>query len=175
MLQLIDLVFNKHNDCATNKPPYRMPVLTPRELQVLSAIAQGVQPGRLARQLGLHVKTISSHKCTAMRKLGFSRNHELYHWLSRQGGLVKNPINTRGSAPVTVPMNPSGKDHQAFTLRQDLLAHEQQLARQRVELESLRQEVTALRKGKLSLPVVNAPIMSDQQQLQQWVVGLGDA
>ncbi|WP_411752415.1 hypothetical protein [Serratia sp. (in: enterobacteria)] len=72
-------------------------------------------------------------------------------------------------------MNPSGKDHQAFTLRQDLLAHEQQLARQRVELESLRQEVTALRKGKLSLPVVNAPIMSDQQQLQQWVVGLGDA
>ncbi|WP_447889719.1 helix-turn-helix domain-containing protein [Serratia fonticola] len=86
-----------------------MPVLTPREIQVLSEIGQGLQSVLIAKKLGLHVKTASTHKCAAMRKLGFSRNQELYYWLRIQSELTQSSINTQNYAPITVPMKPSGK------------------------------------------------------------------
>ncbi|EPN2807060.1 response regulator transcription factor [Serratia marcescens] len=60
--------------------------LSPREQQVLRNIARGLSQNRVAKVLNMAPKTVSSHKRSAMRKLGFQRNNELYHWL-RQGGL----------------------------------------------------------------------------------------
>ena len=60
--------------------------LTYREWQVLSAIRRGMVPYQVADFLNLSIKTISTHKCNAMNKLGFQRNSELYQWL-RLGGL----------------------------------------------------------------------------------------
>ncbi len=62
------------------------PCLTKQERAVLLGLAWEITPVRLAQLLNLHVKTISTHKRAAMRKLGFQRNSELCHWL-RQGGL----------------------------------------------------------------------------------------
>ncbi|WP_431223564.1 response regulator transcription factor [Serratia sp. L9] len=59
--------------------------ITRRELEVLKGIAVELSPMQIARQLNISRKTVSSHKYTAMRKLGFSRTHDLYHWLL-QGG-----------------------------------------------------------------------------------------
>lgn len=60
--------------------------LTPRERDVLQGISQELTPDQIASKLSLNVKTVSTHKLTAMRKLGFKRNGELYYWLL-QGGL----------------------------------------------------------------------------------------
>lgn len=49
-------------------------------------LAWEMPPTAIARYLALSVKTVSNHKQAAMRKLGFKRNVDLYHWL-RQGGL----------------------------------------------------------------------------------------
>ncbi|MBD8107914.1 helix-turn-helix transcriptional regulator [Erwinia persicina] len=60
--------------------------LTLREKQVLLAIRRAQSPGQIATELKLSVKTISAHKWSAMKKLGFKRNTELLNWL-RQGDL----------------------------------------------------------------------------------------
>lgn len=62
--------------------------LTPREREVLSCTRWGESPTGVARMLNIATKTVSAHKRSAMRKLGFQRNSELYYWL-RQGGLEK--------------------------------------------------------------------------------------
>ncbi|WP_261161540.1 LuxR C-terminal-related transcriptional regulator [Serratia fonticola] len=49
-------------------------------------MSEELTPDEIASKLSLNVKTVSTHKLTAMRKLGFKRNGELYYWL-RQGGL----------------------------------------------------------------------------------------
>ncbi|MGN7975526.1 helix-turn-helix transcriptional regulator [Serratia sp. 22264] len=97
--QLIETAFKKHNDSTTDDALCRNPSLTFREGQILTAIAQGLQPNRIARQLGVHSKTVSSHKCAAMRKLGFSRNHELYLWLCNQNGLPQSLIEAQTLPP----------------------------------------------------------------------------
>lgn len=60
--------------------------LTHREYLVLSAIHRCMRLYQVAAFLNLSIKTVSRHKCNAMKKLGFHRNSELYNWL-RQGGL----------------------------------------------------------------------------------------
>lgn len=87
VLQLIETAFKGHNERTIDDHLYKSPSLTFREGQVLSAIAQGLTPKRIGRQLDVHFKTVSIHKRAAMRKLGFSRNHELYLWLSNHNGL----------------------------------------------------------------------------------------
>lgn len=71
--------------------------LTPRELEVLEGIAWELTPGQIANKLMLNVKTVSSHKLTAMRKLGFKRNSELYHWLFHGGLAPKKDALTYGN------------------------------------------------------------------------------
>ncbi|MEX2940736.1 response regulator transcription factor [Serratia fonticola] len=61
--------------------------LTLREGEVLRYLRQGKSHVETANVMRLHVKTVSSHKRSAMRKLNFKRNHELFHWLL-QGGLT---------------------------------------------------------------------------------------
>jgi DNA-binding CsgD family transcriptional regulator len=60
--------------------------LTARERDILQGISKELTPSQIANKLSLSVKTVSTHKLTAMRKLGFRRNNELYYWL-RQGRL----------------------------------------------------------------------------------------
>lgn len=60
--------------------------ITLRESEVLRYLRQGKSQVETANIMGLHVKTVSTHKRSAMRKLNFKRDHQLYHWLL-QGGL----------------------------------------------------------------------------------------
>ncbi|MFO6502696.1 helix-turn-helix transcriptional regulator [Serratia marcescens] len=61
--------------------------LTQREREVLHQLKQGKTPACVATGLGIKVKTISSHKRAAMKKLNFKRTSELFHWMI-QGGLT---------------------------------------------------------------------------------------
>jgi len=66
--------------------------LTEREMEVMCCMARGIAQKQLTQRLHISHKTVSSHKRAVMRKLGFRRNVELYHWL-RLGGLeqIKRP------------------------------------------------------------------------------------
>lgn len=63
--------------------------LTQREREVLHQLKQGKTPACVATCLGIKVKTISSHKRSAMKKLNFKRTSELLHWMI-QGGLTSH-------------------------------------------------------------------------------------
>lgn len=63
--------------------------LTERERQVLYYLRQGISQSKTANILQLKVKTVHSHKRSAMKKLNFTRTNELFHWLL-QGGLTLN-------------------------------------------------------------------------------------
>ncbi|OQV35960.1 hypothetical protein BV901_10300 [Serratia nematodiphila] len=60
-------------------------MLTPREHQVLRCMSCGLTASRVAWVLKITEKTVSAHKRSAMRKLGFRRSGELYQWLLRGG------------------------------------------------------------------------------------------
>ena len=55
--------------------------LTPRENEVLQLILQEMTIKRIAQMLAISIKTVSNHKMSAMRKMGFRRDVELYNWL----------------------------------------------------------------------------------------------
>ncbi|MEB7884166.1 LuxR C-terminal-related transcriptional regulator [Serratia fonticola] len=59
--------------------------LTERERQVLHYLSQGISQSQTAKILQLKVKTVHSHKRSAMKKLNFTRTSELYHWLLHSG------------------------------------------------------------------------------------------
>ncbi|WP_370592708.1 response regulator transcription factor [Serratia sp. ASV30] len=63
--------------------------MTERERQVLHYLRQGISQSQTANILQLKVKTVHSHKRSAMKKLNFTRTSELFHWLLR-GGLTLN-------------------------------------------------------------------------------------
>lgn len=75
----------------TRSPPdhrcqcQRMSLLTPREVDVLQCLTKGMSGRSIAIHLDISEKTVNAHKQSAMRKLNFRRNQELYHWLL-QGG-----------------------------------------------------------------------------------------
>lgn len=56
----------------------RLPLLPPREEQVLNAILNGHCITDIARQQGRSVKTISYQKCQLMQKLGITNEVELF-------------------------------------------------------------------------------------------------
>ncbi|WP_017891041.1 helix-turn-helix transcriptional regulator [Serratia sp. S4] len=78
---LIELTLARHHEAPVKKALPGRQKLTARENEILSAIAHGLTSNQIARRYGLNIKTVSSHKCAAMRKLGLSRIHDLYHWL----------------------------------------------------------------------------------------------
>ncbi|RFS90639.1 helix-turn-helix transcriptional regulator [Serratia marcescens] len=62
--------------------------LTGRERQVMDYLRCGLDQSQAARMMGVSVKTVHSHKRSAMRKLMLYRNHELLYWLlSHEGEL----------------------------------------------------------------------------------------
>lgn len=59
--------------------------LSKRELQVLAGIATGYPLSRIAEQLHLSPKTISTHKIRLMRKLAVDNNADLIRYASKNG------------------------------------------------------------------------------------------
>lgn len=55
--------------------------LTPRENEILRLIFQEMTIKQIAKILAINIKTVSNHKMSVMRKMGFRRNAELYTWL----------------------------------------------------------------------------------------------
>lgn len=98
----------------------------------------------------------------------------------RQQPVIAAPANTEKSpAPKAPPpqkkplrpASPTGGNISATSVQS-----RQQLARQRLELEVLRQEVTALRAEKAACPAVTAPTpLPDLHLLQRWVAGLSES
>jgi DNA-binding CsgD family transcriptional regulator len=89
VVRLVEEMFEQASQAsltANTESTWRHLQLTPREREVLQGISWELTPDKIASKLSLSVKTVSTHKLTAMRKLGFRRNSELYYWL-RQGGL----------------------------------------------------------------------------------------
>ncbi|MBN2575574.1 MAG: response regulator transcription factor [Deltaproteobacteria bacterium] len=61
------------------------PELTPRELEVLRLIAQGLSNQAIAEQLGLSRKTVDVHRANLMRKLDLHTVTELVKYALRRG------------------------------------------------------------------------------------------
>ncbi|WP_099062044.1 LuxR C-terminal-related transcriptional regulator [Serratia sp. BW106] len=59
--------------------------ITAREKEIMRYLSMEMTPAAIADRLNLSIKTVSSHKGTVMRKLGFSKSIELYRWLLRDG------------------------------------------------------------------------------------------
>lgn len=60
---------------------------TPRQVQVLRALAEGWSLKEIAHQMGLSVKTVESHKATGMERLGIKDRVELVRYALKVGWL----------------------------------------------------------------------------------------
>jgi len=69
------------------EPPPAEP-LTPREIEVLSLIAQGYTNRQIAEKLGISVRTVETHRANLMSKLGLRSRVELVRY-AREHGLLK--------------------------------------------------------------------------------------
>jgi DNA-binding NarL/FixJ family response regulator len=72
-------------DHSTRPPPPNLHKLSAREREVLLLLAEGFSFKEIAAQLHLSVKTVDTHKCNLMRKLGFSTRAELIRFAIREG------------------------------------------------------------------------------------------
>jgi DNA-binding NarL/FixJ family response regulator len=70
-------------------------MLTPRELDVLALYASGIGVTDIARRFARSVKTISSQKCAAMRKLGLKSDSELFKFAVEYGVLPEDTSHSR--------------------------------------------------------------------------------
>jgi len=59
--------------------------LTPREIEVLSLVAQGYTNRQVADRLSLSVRTVESHRANLMEKLGLHSRVELVRYAVREG------------------------------------------------------------------------------------------
>lgn len=78
----LSVSFQHHCSC--------MSPLTPRERDVLRCIYRGMNGRATGAYLDISVKTANAHKQSAMRKLNFRCNQELYQWLLQGGGHYLN-------------------------------------------------------------------------------------
>ncbi|ALR76324.1 helix-turn-helix domain-containing protein [[Enterobacter] lignolyticus] len=74
----------------------RLPVLTSRELDVLSEISRGGSVLKIARAMGISDKTVSTYKCRMMKKLGDRNGHMLYRYAIWFANLLSEPEETPG-------------------------------------------------------------------------------
>lgn len=59
--------------------------LSPREIEVLRLYVGGMSVSEVAQHLHRSIKTISTHKHSAMEKLGLRGDADLYHYAARNG------------------------------------------------------------------------------------------
>ncbi|TAK00164.1 MAG: response regulator transcription factor [Chloroflexota bacterium] len=76
-------------DQATGRGPGRAPHerLSSRELEIVRLLARGVRNADIAAQLGISVKTVSTHRTNALEKLGLASNVDLALY-AREHGLI---------------------------------------------------------------------------------------
>lgn len=65
--------------------PMPSPVLTGREVEILSLVAQGLTAESIASRLGISGRTVNFHKQNLRARLGVSTTVEAVAWLGRQG------------------------------------------------------------------------------------------
>ena len=78
------LVKNYVQDEADDKPSV-LADLTPRELEVMALIADGMTNQEIAERLGISVKTVDRHRENIMRKLGVHSRIDLVKYAIREG------------------------------------------------------------------------------------------
>ncbi|MGG1945790.1 response regulator [Trinickia sp. NRRL B-1857] len=76
------------------------PLLSPREIEVLRLFASGLSVSEIGTRLNRSVKTVSSHKVAALRKLGVAGDAELIEY-ARANGLAHRAM-TYAEAPEEV-------------------------------------------------------------------------
>jgi two-component system invasion response regulator UvrY len=59
--------------------------LSPREVQVLAALARGDYPAVIAKDLSLSVKTVSTYRHRILQKMQMHSNAQLAVWAYRNG------------------------------------------------------------------------------------------
>jgi DNA-binding NarL/FixJ family response regulator len=64
-------------------PPGEVPTLTAREREITQLLAEGKTNGRIARILGISIKTVETHRGNIMHKLGLESIVELVHYAVR--------------------------------------------------------------------------------------------
>lgn len=64
-------------------PPGTPALLTPREREVVQLVAEGRTNKEVGRELNLSIKTVETHRCAAMRKVGLSSTADLVRYAVR--------------------------------------------------------------------------------------------
>jgi DNA-binding NarL/FixJ family response regulator len=64
-----------------NSLPFRL--LTPREREIVQLVAEGRTNKQVGRELHLSIKTVETHRCAAMRKVGLSSTADLVRYAVR--------------------------------------------------------------------------------------------
>jgi DNA-binding NarL/FixJ family response regulator len=59
--------------------------LTPREVEVMRALARGLSMKEAARELGITARTVAFHKYNMMQQLGLESNADMYQYAIRHG------------------------------------------------------------------------------------------
>ncbi len=67
-----------HLDSDGERPPHEM--LSDREYQVMCMIASGKEVGKIAEELSLSVKTVSTYRARILEKMNMKTNAELTHY-----------------------------------------------------------------------------------------------
>lgn len=80
-------------------PRVRFGALSPREISVIRLYLTGMSVSRIAANLGRSIKTISTQKMSAMRKLGLRGDLDLFSYASSTGLLGQTRLPTGGKAP----------------------------------------------------------------------------
>ncbi|MEE9172642.1 MAG: response regulator transcription factor [candidate division NC10 bacterium] len=73
------------SDLGTDPEKPRHEILSAREFQVLCMIAGGKSLTEIAEDLGVSVKTISTHRTRMLKKMGLKTNADLIHYAIRTG------------------------------------------------------------------------------------------
>jgi predicted ATPase/DNA-binding CsgD family transcriptional regulator len=98
------------------------PTVSPRERDVLAAVARGASNAEIARALVLSVRTVESHVSALLRKLGAADRH---HLASMAAGLVVDGPQPAGGIHGIPPAHTSliGRDEEIATLRRLIAAN----------------------------------------------------
>lgn len=59
-------------------------LLTPREQEVMRALARGYAYKEIARELGISIRTVESHTSSVLRKLQLANRHQLTRWAANR-------------------------------------------------------------------------------------------
>ena len=59
--------------------------LSDREFEVFKMLARGRTVSQVAQELGLSVKTVSTHRVRILKKMGMATNAELTHYAVKNG------------------------------------------------------------------------------------------